>query len=48
MLWNEHWECVGEGLVSSRHLLGKLAQGILLLNLVEVEGQQELLEINGE
>ena len=30
------------------HLLGEVAQGILLLNLVEVEGQQELLEIDEE
>ena len=30
--------CVGEGLVSRPHLLGESAQGILLLNLGEVEG----------
>ena len=30
--------CVGEGLVSWPHLLGEVAQGILLLNLREVEG----------
>ena len=30
--------CVGEGLVNWPHLLGEVAQGILLLNLVEVEG----------
>ena len=30
--------CVGEGSVSRPHLLGESAQGILLLNLEEVEG----------
>ena len=30
--------CVGDGLVSWPHLLGEVAQGILLLNLGEVEG----------
>ena len=36
---------VGEGLVSWPLLLGDVAQGMLLPTLVEVEGQQELLEI---
>ena len=40
--------CVGEGLVSRPHLLGEVAQGILLLNLVDVEGLQELLEVDEE
>ena len=30
--------CVGEGLVSRPHLHGEVAQGILLVNLCEVEG----------
>ena len=37
------------GFVSRVHLLvGEVAHGMLLLNLVEVEGQQELLEIDEE
>ena len=40
--------CVGEGLVSRPHLLGESAQGILLLNLGEVEGLKELLEDSDE
>ena len=35
---SHHAKCVGEGLVSRPHLLGVSAQGILLLNLGEVEG----------
>ena len=33
-----HIVCVGDRLVSRPHLLGEVAQGILLLNLEEVEG----------
>ena len=40
--------CVGEGLDCRPHLLGEVAQGILLLNLGEVEGYQELLEVDEE
>ena len=41
--------CVGVGFVRRPHLLvGEVSQVILLLNLVEVEGQQELLEIDEE
>ena len=44
----ENSRCVGEGFVSRPHLLGESAQGILLLNLGEVEGEKELLEDNEE
>ena len=40
--------CVGEVIVIRPHLLGEVAQGILLLNLREVEGQEEVLEDKDE
>ena len=40
--------CSGDVLVSRHHLFSESAQGILLLNLGEVEGQEELLEDNDE
>ena len=40
--------CEGEVIVIRPHLLGESAQGILLLNLREVEGQEEVLEIEDE
>ena len=36
--------CEGEVIVIGRHLLGESAQGDVLLNLTEVEGQEEVLE----
>ena len=36
--------CEGEVIVIRHHLLGESAQGILLLNLREDEGQEEVLE----
>ena len=40
--------CVGEVLVIEPHLLGDSAQGYLLLNLREVEGQEKVLETKDE
>ena len=40
--------CVGEVIVIRPHLLGESAQGILLLILREVEGQEEVLEDKDE
>ena len=40
--------CVGEGFVIRPHLLGESAQGILLLNLREDEGQEDVLEDKDE
>ena len=44
----EHAFCGGEVLVIGPHLLGDSAQGYLLLNLREVEGQEEVLEDKDE
>ena len=40
--------CKGEVIVIRPHLLGESARGILLLNIREVEGQKEVLEIKDE
>ena len=40
--------CEGEVIVIRPHLLSESAQGILLLNLREVEGQEEVLEMKDE
>ena len=40
--------CGGEVLVIGPHLLGDSAQGYLLLDLTEVEGQEEVLEDKDE
>ena len=40
--------CVGEVIVIRPHLLGDSAQGYLLHNFREVEGQEEVLEVNDE
>ena len=40
--------CGGEHLVIRPHLLGDSAQGYLLLNLREVEGQEDVLENKDE
>ena len=42
------WFCEGEVLVIRPHLLGESAQGYLLLNLREDEGQEEVLEDKDE
>ena len=43
-----HAHCEGEVIVIGPHLLGESAQGILLLNLREDEGQEEVLEDKDE
>ena len=46
--WNDMKICEGEVIVIIPHLLGESAQGILLLNLREDEGQEEVLEDKDE